>query len=137
MICYLEHVLSKRHHMLERVDLMGSLKESVQKNWRKVITLSIVIFAIILAQDIIREIVLFNNEVQELEDSLYEQMKTDLKDEVLLRDHELTEISNNLDVEFEEGLEAEIITVRIASEALIPFLETATPEEIEDEFASV
>ena len=61
---------------------MGSLKERVQKNWRKVIAFSIIIFAIILAQDIIREIVLFNNEVRDLEASLDTQMRNTLEEEV-------------------------------------------------------
>lgn len=112
---------------------MGSLKERVQRNWRRVITFSIIIFAIILAQDIVREIVVFNNEVSDLEESLYEQMKTELKNEVLFRDYELTEISETIEESFEEDLESEIITVRIAAEALIPFLASATNTEIEVE----
>ena len=116
---------------------MGSLKEKVQKNWRKVITLSIIIFAIILAQDIVREIVLFNNEVRELESSLEGQMRDELENEVLFRIHELDELYDTLDTSFEDDLEKEIITVRIASEALNPYLETATDEEIENELISL
>ena len=116
---------------------MGSLKERVQKNWRKVIVFSILIFAIILAQDIIREIVLFNNEVRDLEASLDTQMRNTLEEEVLFRLHELDEMYSTLDESFLVDLTHEIITVHIAAETVLPFLETATDQEIEDKLVAI
>jgi diguanylate cyclase (GGDEF)-like protein len=116
---------------------MGSLKNTVHKNWRKVIIFSILIFAIILAQDIVREIVFFNNEIANLEYSLDTQMRDELRDEVSFRNYELSEISDTINDRFEEDLGKEIISVRISSETVLPFLETATDQEIEDELISI
>jgi len=116
---------------------MGSLKERVQKNWRKVIAFSIIIFAIILAQDIIREIVLFNNEVRDLESSLNTQMKDELESEVMFRLNELDEMYDSLNQTFIDDLTHEIVTVHIASDALYSLMETATDQEIENQLVSL
>lgn len=106
-------------------------KSRVQKNWKLVIILSLVLFITIITQDVVREIVLFNNDVSALRLDLQEQTKLDLEEEVDFRVSELQKLYEDIDDDFNEHLEISIDSLVFSVERTIELSEGLTTSEIE------
>lgn len=93
---------------------MDNEKMKVQKNWRVVVILSLILFTIILGQDIVREAVVFRDDVKDLETTLNNQIHDEIKQEVDQRVTEIESITSTLDENHNDYLHGNLVSLQFA-----------------------
>jgi len=105
-------------------------KLKVQKNWRKIIILSTILFVVIILQDVSREIFVFQNDVEDLKTVLNDQLNNELMDEVEFRIDEIEAIINDSDLDYETHLIDELDDLGYVVEKTIEFYDGQSEEII-------
>ena len=112
-------------------------QDKVSRNWRTIIILSSIAIVAILAQSIIREIVLFNSEITSLSDTLNAQIEEDLHNEVGYRVSELNDIYENFGDIFLDRKETLYRNLLFPLEQSIVLLDSPTDQEQLDHIIDV
>ncbi|PAT02297.1 hypothetical protein CI105_02850 [Candidatus Izimaplasma bacterium ZiA1] len=83
---------------------MNNIKNHIKGNWKKIIYLTILFFIVLISQNIIKELIIFQNELDDFENELYDREKENIKLNV---NNRMIEIENSLN-KSQSVLETEI-----------------------------
>ena len=84
---------------------MNNIKSHIKGNWKKIIYLSILFFIVLISQSIIKELIIFQNDLDDFESELYDREKDSIRLNV---NNRKTEIENSLN-KSQSILEAKIL----------------------------
>ena len=115
---------------------MSQNKNNIRSRWQTVIGLSLAFLIALIAQDIIREVLVFNQDVKVIADELERDVQNDVYDLVLNVETEVNFMLENLQEDSLVHAEENVSDLRFAVDALI-LLHDTLDHELEDDIGFI
>ena len=108
---------------------MQNKRQHIRKNWRWIIYLSALFLFALILQDVIREIIIFQRDIGRFQESLIEEIKLEVYDEVQFRNDEFQAVIDDLDEHADLHAVENIQPLLFAVEQVLLVTENSTVEE--------
>lgn len=115
---------------------MEESRNKLSRRWRLVIILSIVFLVALLLQDVLREVLVFNQDIARMEEELEADIQDDVHDLVTTVVTDFEYLLANLDENAAAHAQENLSDLLFATEVHVQ-LSTATPSELEDDILSL
>ncbi|MFK5882964.1 MAG: cache domain-containing protein [Candidatus Izemoplasma sp.] len=111
---------------------MVNIKIKIRNNWRNILLLSILFVIILVTQFVLREVIVFRNDLESFESELYELEKLAVKRDVENRVLEIETMYDSNQQDLRDHLQSNLSGLYFAIEMLLIEMDSATLEEKED-----
>ncbi|GEM_PF-3192464 len=116
---------------------MSDLKTNLGKRWRIIVLLSLAFIIALIAQDVIREVIIFDNEIQAMEQEIQRDVESDVRMLVDSVDADFQSIVDTLHDDAVVHAEANITPLIFAVESFLELNEGMTANEIESRIVAM
>ena len=111
---------------------MKDLRHDISKKWQMVIILSVIFLVALITQDILREIIVFDQEINKIRDELNRDVHNDVKDNVINTRDDFYSVIDNLDSLLIEHSHRNIESLLYGTTTIVGFQNQLTNLQIED-----